>query len=155
MVDTGYKKGRDNYNHNYAIWYVEPAQCLVYYPAQLTLSEVKENNTAIFTDTKSKAKLKISLDENNYSCMDDVESFIANTEYNKVLASGTDWFSCETKGKSMTEFSVTGLGQEFAVNVDLTYENKYVFVFEELRSLIQCKFVEGGKWVSNERVDTA
>lgn len=155
LVDTGYKKGRDNYNHNYAIWYVEPAQCLVYYPAQLTLSEVKENNTAIFTDTKSKAKLKISLDENNYSCMDDVESFIANTEYNKVLASGTDWFSCETKGKSMTEFSVTGLGQEFAVNVDLTYENKYDFVFEELRSLIQCKFVEGGKWVSNERVDTA
>ena len=155
LVDTGYKKGKDNYNHNYAIWYVEPAQCLVYYPAQLTLSEVKENNTAIFTDTKSKAKLKISLDENNYSCMDDVESFIANTEYNKVLASGTDWFSCETKGKSMTEFSVTGLGQEFAVNVDLTYENKYDFVFEELRSLIQCKFVEGGKWVSNERVDTA
>ena len=154
LVDTGYKKGKDNYNHNYSIWYVEPAQCLVYYPSQLELSEVKEDNTAIFTDKKSKAKLKISLDENNYSCMDDVESFIANTEYNKVLASGTDWFSCEAKGKSMTEFSYTGLGQKFAVNVDLTYENKYDFVFEELRGLIKCEFVEGGKWVSNEMRDT-
>ena len=154
LVDTGYRKDKDNYNHNYSIWYVEPAQCLVYYPSQLELSEVKEDNTAIFTDKKSKAKLKISLDENNYSCMDDVESFIANTEYNKVLASGTDWFSCETKGKSMTEFSYTGLGQKFAVNVDLTYENKYDFVFEELRGLIKCQFVEGGKWVSNEVRDT-
>lgn len=148
LVDTGYSKGKDNYNHNYAIWYVEPAQCLVYYPAQLELSQVYEDNTAVFTDKKSKAKLKISLDENNFASMDEVEGFIANTEYNKVLASGTDWYSCETTGKSKTEFSLTGLGQQYAVNVSLTYENKYSFVFEELRSLIKCKFVEDGKWVS-------
>ncbi|MCR4624830.1 MAG: hypothetical protein K5795_02520 [Lachnospiraceae bacterium] len=150
LVNTGYKKGVDNYNHDYAIWYVEPAQCLVYYPAQLKLSATFENGSAVFTDSRSKAKLNITLDENEFACMDDVESFIANTEYNKVLATGTDWYSCENVGKSMTEYSVTGLGQDFAVNATLIYENKYDFVFNELRRLIKCKFVEGGKWVSKE-----
>lgn len=154
VVNTGYKKGTDNYDHNYSIWYVEVARCLVYYPSQLKISAVYEDNSLLFKDTMSEAYLRVTLDENNYSCMDDVESFIANTEYNHVLASGTDWYSCEYSNKDKTEFTVTGLGQLFAVNVSLTYENKYSFVFEELRKLIKCKFIEDGIWVSNARVNT-
>ena len=148
VVTTGYKKGVMNYNRDYAIWYVEAAQCLVYYPAQLKLSKTYENQTAVFTDSRSKASLKITLGENEFASMDDVESLIANTEYNKVLASGTDWYSTEAKGKSMTEFAVVGLGNKYTVTAALTYENKYSFVFDELSKLIKCKFVEGGKWVS-------
>jgi hypothetical protein len=154
LVNTGYKKGVDNYNHDYSIWYSEPAQCLVYYPAQLKLSAAYEDNSVVFSDSRSKAKLKISLEENDFACMDDVESFIANTDYNKVLATGTDWYSAETVGKTMTEYSVTGLGQKHSVNATLTYENQYDFVFRELRTLIKCRFIEDGKWVSNEVRDT-
>ncbi|MBO7353757.1 MAG: hypothetical protein J6U61_05830, partial [Lachnospiraceae bacterium] len=102
----------------------------------------------------SKASLKISVGDNDFAAMDDVESLIANTEYNKVLASGTDWYSTEAKGKSMTEFTVVGLGNKYTITAALTYENRYSFVFEELRKLIRCKFIEGGKWVSNASVNT-
>ena len=154
VVTSGYKKGVMNYNRNYAIWYVEAAQCLVYYPAQLKLSKTYENQTAVFTDSRSKASLKITLGENAFKSMDEVESMIASTEYNKVLASGTDWYSTETKGKSMTEFAVVGLGNEYTVTAALTYENRYSFVFDELCKLIKCKFVEGGKWVSKVGIES-
>ena len=146
---NGYKKGTDDYNHSYAVYYIEVADCLLYYPKQLNLIKEGEDSSLIFRDSRSSAELRVWLGENSYACMDDVESFIKNTEHNRVLASGNDWYSCETSGTAKTVFTLTGLGNKFSVNAELTYENKYDFVFEELRRLIKCKFVDDGVWVSN------
>ncbi len=155
ISSPAYKKGVDDYDHGYSIYYIEAAECLLYYPSQLRFVSESQEGTLTFKDSRSSATLKVVVDENPYTCMDEVEEFIANSEYNFVLASGSDWFSSERAiGKNKTEFSYTGLGQHCSIDAALTYENKYDFVFGELRRLIKCRFVEGGKWVSNARADT-
>ncbi len=151
---TGYTKGVDDYNHNYAIYYMEAANCLLYYPKQLVLVKENEDQSLFFRDPRSNAELKVTLDENEFASMDEVESLIANSEYSTILASGTDWFSAETYGKNTTTFSLTGLGNQYSVTADLTYEKKYNFVFEELRKLLKCQFVGDGIWVSNATEDS-
>lgn len=150
----GYTKNVDDYNHNYAVYYIEEAECMLYYPKQLVLVKEGEDQSLLFRDPRSDAELSVFLKKNEFSSMDEVESLIANTENNRVLATGTDWFSAEIVGKSRTQFSVTGLGNRYEVNAELTYENKYSYVFEELRSLIKCRFIENGIWVSNAKSDT-
>ncbi len=151
----GYTKGVVDYNQNYAVYYIEEAECLFYYPKQLTLVKEGEDQSLLFRDTRSKAELKVKLTENEFECMDDVESLIADSEYSQILATGTDWFSAESYGKGTTTFSLTGLGNKYAVEASFTYEKQYEFVFLELRKLIKCKFINGGIWVSNAKRDTA
>ena len=153
-TQTGYTKGVTDYNPNYAVYYIEEAECLFYYPKQLTLVKEGEDLSLLFRDTRSKAELKVKLSENDFKSMDEVESLIANSEQCQILASGTDWFSAESYGKGTTTFSLTGLGNKYAVTADFTYENKYNFVFNNLRKLIKCKFINDGVWVSNAKKNT-
>lgn len=151
---TGYSKNKDDYNHNYAVYYIQEAQCLFYYPKQLTLIKEGEDQSLIFRDSRSAAELRVTLDENPYACMDDVESFISKSENSQILASGTDWYSSEKTDKAKTSFTLSGLGNKYIVNASLSYENKYDFVFNELRKLLKCNFVGDGIWVSNAKADT-
>lgn len=153
--NKGYTRGVDDYNHNYAVYYMEVPKCMLYYPKQLTLVKEGEDQSLLFRDTRSNAELKVTISENKFASMDEVESLIANSDYNQVLASGTDWYSAEKYGKSTTTFTLNGLGNKYAVKAELTYEKKYSFVFEELRALLKCKFIEGGIWVSNAGANTA
>lgn len=155
VSDTdGYKRGRDDWNHGCAIRFIEGANCLLYYPAQLTFAQEWESGSLLFRDTRSDAKLTVTLEENPYACMDELESLMADAEYNQVLATGTDWYTTKTAGKDTTVFGYAGLGNDFIVNASLSYENRYAFVFEELSKQIKCRFVDEGIWVSNQRADT-
>lgn len=149
-----YKKGKDDWNHGYGIYFLEGANCLLYYPAQLNFVEAWEDGSVLFRDMRSNAQITVTLEENPFTCMDELESLMAHTEHNRVLASGTDWYSTEEVGKTDTVFCYTGLGNEYMVNVTLRYENRYDFVFGDLRKQISCRFVDSGIWVSNQRADT-
>ncbi len=145
---TGYKKGVDDYNHNYSVYYIEPAECLFYYPSQLTILEKFEDNSLLFKDTRSEASLRVKLEKNPYSSMDELEGFIKNSEYSLVLAMGNDWYTAEKGGNGRKTFTYAGLGESYIVNADLSYADGDSFVFEELRRLIKCRFIGKGIWVS-------
>ncbi|MGN1137129.1 MAG: hypothetical protein ACI4SF_13035, partial [Oscillospiraceae bacterium] len=81
------KKEENKYRTDSSSFYIEEADCLLYYPAQLT-SFSKKGDSYIFSDKKSSASLKVTLSPNNYTSMAEVEGFIKNTENNLVLAYG-------------------------------------------------------------------
>ncbi|MGN1106137.1 MAG: hypothetical protein ACI4RH_05750, partial [Huintestinicola sp.] len=81
------KKEENKYRTDSSSFYIEEANCLLYYPAQLT-SFSKKGDSYIFSDKKSSAALKVTLSPNNYTSMAEVEGFIKNTENNLVLAYG-------------------------------------------------------------------
>ena len=154
----GYSADNDNWNHDYAIYYIEAAQCLLYYPKQLRLSKEDENSDLTFKDSRSGAVIQVSLTENPYSCMDEIEETIVSDSSTQVLASGTDWYTVETYSESggtkYTMFSRMSFGNVYEVDVHFTYEDQYDFVFDELRDLIKCKFIGSGVWVSNAKANT-
>ncbi len=145
---AAYTDGVMDYNENYATRYLEFADCILYYPAQLTRIRENEDNTLLFQDTRSRAALEITHEKNPYSCMDEAEGFLDCCENDTILAYGPAWYSSEVRGDSVTTYTYTALGEDYILTAELTYENAYSFVFEKLRALIQCKFVGNGIWVS-------
>ncbi len=148
---SAYSPDKFDYDENYATYYLELADCILYYPAQLTKVKAYEDQTVQFSDTRSKATLKISYEKNPYTSMDEVEGFIENSENDTILAYGPAWYSAETKANGMTTYTYVGLGEKYIVTATFTYESGYGFVFDGLRSLIKCKFIEGGVWVSEQK----
>ena len=137
-----------SWNHDYETFYIEAADCILYYPAQLSKVKKYENNTFTFSDTKSTASLYVSLSSNEYSSMDELEGFIRATENNQVIAYGPAWYTCETRTGDNITFTYVGLGSEFIVNAALTYPKSAEKVYLELRKLLYTKFVNEGIWVS-------
>lgn len=154
---AGYSQNKDDWNHGYSIRYIESANCLLYYPAQLVFQSEDQNGELVFSDPRSQATMRVSLSKNEYTCMDEVEKEIQISSV-QALASGTDWYSAESYSavdkQKYTLFSLYGFGNKYQVNVHFNYEDKYSFVFSELRSLIRCRFIEDGVWVSNAKVET-
>ncbi len=155
--DNGYKKNVRDWNENYGAYYIEAAECILYYPKQLKLVEERENLSLLFKDTRSSATLEVLLDENPYESMQEVENLMKYGKGSKCLAIGNDWYSEERYYKQgsrdLTEFSYVGLGKTYQVRANLMYENEYSFVFFELRNLIKCKFIEDGIWETNNPAD--
>lgn len=152
---SGYLENCKDWNTDSKALIFDNANCIVYYPAQLVISS-KSATKCVLKDTRSKATLTITLDKNRWNSMDEVENFLYSDKNGDVLASGTDWYATlflDTK-TNMQHFSHTGLGNEYQVSCDLVYEDKYSFVFNDLRKLIKCRFIDDGKWVSNARVNT-
>lgn len=154
---SGYKEGIRDWNENYAAYYIETAECILYYPKQLKLVEEREDLSLLFKDTRSNATLEVLLDENQYKSMQEVEKLMKYGKGSKCLAIGNDWYTEERyyiQGeRDLTEFSYVGLGKTYQVRANLMYENEYSFVFFELRSLIKCKFIEDGIWETNNPED--
>ena len=73
------ESGKNKYRTDSASFYIEEADCLLYYPAQLTVFSDK-NGKYTFRDEKSNAVLKVTLSKNEYSSMAEVESFIKNSD---------------------------------------------------------------------------
>lgn len=140
-------KKDSRYRTDSASFYIEEADCLLYYPAQLTKFSHK-GGAYIFRDEKSSAVLKVTLSPNEYTSMSGVEGFIKNLENNLVLAYGPNWFTSESsKGKKVT-FGYSGFGSKYIVEAELTYPKKNREVFDDLRGLIKCCFVGDGIWKS-------
>lgn len=154
---TGYKKNVRDWNENYAVYYIEAAECLLYYPKQLKLVEERENLSLLFKDSRSSATLEVLLDNNTYSSMQEVESLMSFGSNSMCLAIGNDWYTEERYYKQgtrdLTEFSYVGLGKTYQVRANLMYENEYSFVFSKLRSLIKCKFIDDGIWEKTNTYD--
>ncbi|MBE6724286.1 MAG: hypothetical protein E7576_03660, partial [Ruminococcaceae bacterium] len=150
-VAEPYAKGRDDYNHNHAVYFMEAADCLIFYPAQLTEMKAFEDQSVIFTDKRSAASLSVKLEFNPYRNIDELISLMKNSPNNTVLAVGEDWMAAETKKDGTVTFSYTGFGSKYMVEAEFSYPEKYGFVFGELRELIRCRFIEGGKWKSESR----
>ena len=83
-------KKENKYRTDSSSFYIEEANCLLYYPAQLSAFS-KKGDSYIFSDTKSSTSLKVTLSPNEYTSMAEVEGFIKNTENNLVLAYGPNW----------------------------------------------------------------
>ena len=130
-----------------ASFYIEEADCLLYYPAQLTVFSDK-NGKYTFRDDKSDAVLKVTLSKNEYSSMAEVEGFIKNSENSYVLAYGPDWFTSEIREKGKVSFTYSGLGSKYVVDAELTYAEKDKDVFDKLQKLVKCCFVGDGMWKS-------
>ena len=130
-----------------ASFYIEEADCLLYYPAQLTVFSDK-NGKYTFRDEKSDAVLKVTLSKNEYSSMAEVEGFIKNSENSYVLAYGSDWFTSEIREKGKVSFTYSGLGSKYVVDAELTYSEKDKDVFDKLQKLVKCCFVGDGVWKS-------
>lgn len=130
-----------------ASFYIEEADCLLYYPAQLTVFSDK-NGKYTFRDDKSDAVLKVTLSKNEYSSMAEVEGFIKNSENSYVLAYGSDWFTSEIREKDKVSFTYSGLGSKYVVDAELTYSEKDKDVFDKLQKLVKCCFVGDGVWKS-------
>ena len=130
-----------------ASFYIEEADCLLYYPAQLTIFSDK-NGKYTFRDDKSDAVLKVTLSKNEYSSMAEVEGFIKNSENSYVLAYGPDWFTSEIREKGKVSFTYSGLGSKYVVDAELTYAEKDKDVFDKLQKLVKCCFVGDGMWKS-------
>ncbi len=150
---AAYTKGVMDYNENPATRYLEFADCILYYPAQLSKVKEYENNTLTLRDMRSKAILRITYAENPYISMDEVEGFITHSENDTILAWGPAWYSAETVSGDNVVYTYVGLGEDYIIEAELTYESRYGFVFEKLRALISCKFIEGGVWISEEKDD--
>ena len=131
-----------------ASFYIEEADCLLYYPAQLTVFSDK-NGKYTFRDEKSDAVLKVTLSKNEYSSMAEVEGFIKNSENSYVLAYGPDWFTSEIREKGKVSFTYSGLGSKYVVDAELIYSEKDKDVFDNLQKLVKCCFVGDGVWKSS------
>ena len=135
------------YRTDSSSFYIEEANCLLYYPAQLTaFSDI--GSGYIFRDEKSSAVLKVTLTPNEYTSMSEVESFIKNTENNQVLAYGANWFTSESKENGRITFDYSGFGSRYIVEAELTYPEKNCNVFGKLQGLIKCCFVGDDIWKS-------
>lgn len=135
------------YRTDSSSFYIEEANCLLYYPAQLTaFSDI--GSGYIFRDEKSSAVLKVTLTPNEYTSMSEVESFIKNTENNQVLAYGANWFTSESKENGRITFDYSGFGSRYIVEAELTYTEKNCNVFGKLQGLIKCCFVGDDIWKS-------
>ena len=130
-----------------ASFYIEEADCLLYYPAQLTVFSDKDGKYT-FRDDKSDAVLKVTLSENEYSSMAEVEGFIKNSENSYVLAYGSDWFTSEIRENDKVSFTYSGLGSKYVVDAELIYSEKDKDVFDKLQKLVKCCFVGDGVWKS-------
>ncbi|MGN0609071.1 MAG: hypothetical protein ACI4J6_07680 [Oscillospiraceae bacterium] len=140
-------KNESKYRTDSSSFYIEEANCLLYYPAQLT-SFSKKGDSYIFSDKKSSAALKVTLSPNNYTSMAEVEGFIKNTENNLVLAYGPNWFTSEIRKSEKVFFGYSGFGSKYIVEAELTYPTKNSEIFDDLRGLIKCCFVGDGIWKS-------
>lgn len=114
---------KTEYRTDSSSFYIEEANCLLYYPAQLTaFSDI--GSGYIFRDEKSSAVLKVTLTPNEYTSMSEVESFIKNSENNQVLAYGANWFTSESKENGRITFDYSGFGSRYIVEAELTYPEK-------------------------------
>ena len=105
----GYTKGKKDYSTAYSTYYIEAADCILYYPSQLSVLSANEDNSLVIKDTRSNAVLNVRLTENNYSSMDELEGFISASENNLILAYGPAWYSAEQKKNGKTTFRYDGL----------------------------------------------
>ena len=138
---------KTEYRTDSSSFYIEEANCLLYYPAQLTAFS-DTGSGYIFRDEKSSAVLKVTLTPNEYTSMSEVESFIKNTENNQVLAYGANWFTSESKENGRITFDYSGFGSRYIVEAELTYPEKNCNVFGKLQGLIKCCFVGDDIWKS-------
>ena len=150
-VKEAYARGRDDYDHNQAVYYLSQADCLVFYPAQLTKRTAFEDQSIIFRDARSSVACSIRLEHNPYVDIDELGSLIQNSPNNTVLAWGDDWLTSEYVKDGIVTYSYVGLGKEYMITEELCYPSKYSFVFEELRELMNVRFLEDGKWVNGNR----
>ncbi len=146
-----YERGRDDYDHNKAAYYMDAADCLIFYPAQLTKKTAFEDQSVIFSDARSSVTCSVRLEYNPYRDIDELESLMKNSPYNTVLAWGDDWLTSETVRDGIVTFSYIGFGKKYMVTAELCYPRKYSFVFDELRELMSVRFLEGAKWVNGNR----
>ena len=146
---TPYSEDADKieYRTDSSSFYIEEANCLLYYPAQLTAFS-DTGSGYIFRDEKSSAVLKVTLTPNEYTSMSEVESFIKNSENNQVLAYGANWFTSESKENGRITFDYSGFGSRYIVEAELTYPEKNCNVFGKLQGLIKCCFVGDDIWKS-------
>ena len=150
-LKEAYAKDRDDYNHNHAAYFMEIADCLIFYPAQLTEKQAFEDQSVIFSDKRSSASCSVKLEYNPYRNIKELESLMKNSPNNTVLAVGDDWMTSEIIQNGTVTFTYTGFGSKYMVTAQLSYPRKYSFVFDELRELLRCRFIEGGKWKSGSR----
>ncbi len=150
-VKEAYARGRDDYDHNKAAYYMELADCLVFYPAQLSKITAYEDQSVIFTDTRSSVNCSVRLEHNPYRDIDELISLMNNSPNNTVLAYGDNWLTSEYIRDGMVTFSYMGLGKKYMVTEELCYPRNYSFVFDELRELMAVRFLEGSKWVDGNR----
>ncbi len=150
-VKEPYERGRDDYDHNKAAYYMDAADCLIFYPAQLTKKTAFEDQSVIFSDARSSVTCSARLERNPYTDIDELDSLIRNSPNNTVLAWGDNWLTAEYIKDGIVTFSYTGLGKKYMVTAELCYPRKYSFVFDELRDLISVRFLEGNKWVNGNR----
>lgn len=150
VMKEGYEKGADDWSTSASLWYFGKAECVFRYPSALGVFSEKDDGSLRITDKRSGAVLTVTLSKNNYSSIDEIEAFMKNSPSNTLLALGYDWYTAETKTKKHTEYTYCGLGNEYIVEATLKYENKYSFVFDDLRELIKCDFVGNGVWKSKD-----
>ena len=140
-------KTESKYRTDSSSFYIEEANCLLYYPAQLS-SFSKKGDSYIFKDKKSSASLKVTLSPNNYTSMAEVEGFIKNTENNLVLAYGPNWFTSEIRKNEKVSFGYSGFGSKYIVEAELSYPENISGIYDDLRGLVKCCFVGDGIWKS-------
>lgn len=141
------KKEENKYRTDSSSFYIEEANCLLYYPAQLT-SFSKKGDSYIFSDKKSSASLKVTLSPNNYTSMAEVEGFIKNTENNLVLAYGPNWLTSEIRKSEKVFYGYSGFGSKYIVEAELIYPENACKIYDDLREHIKCCFVGDGIWKS-------
>ncbi|MGN0693138.1 MAG: hypothetical protein ACI4K7_12380, partial [Oscillospiraceae bacterium] len=140
-------KNENKYRTDSSSFYIEEADCLLYYPAQLS-SFSEKGGSYIFRDKKSSASLKVTLSPNKYTSMAEVEGFIKNSENNLVLAYGPNWFTSESKKGGKVTFGYSGFGSKYIVEAELSYPENISEIYGDLRELIKCCFVGDGIWKS-------
>ena len=151
VKEEPYAKGRDDYDHNHAVYFMEAADCLIFYPAQLTQKRCYEDQSVVFSDSRSSATCSVKLENNPYRNIEELESLMRNSPNNTVLSWGKDWLTGETIQNGTITYTYVGFGQKYMVTAQFSYPRKYSFVFDDLRELIRCRFIEGAKWKSESR----
>ncbi len=150
-VKEPYERGRDDYDHNKAAYYMDAADCLIFYPAQLTKKTAFEDQSVIFSDARSSVSCSARLEFNPYKDIDELGSLIRANPNNTVLAWGDNWVTSEYIRDGMVTFTYVGLGKKYMVTEEICYPRKYSFVYDELRELMSVRFLEDGKWVNGNR----
>ena len=150
-VKEPYERGRDDYDHNKAAYYMDAADCLIFYPAQLTKKTAFEDQSVIFSDGRSSVTCSARLEFNPYKDIDELESLMKNTPNNTVLGWGDNWLTAEHIKDGMVTYTYIGFGKKYMVTEEICYPRKYSFVFDELRELMSVRFLEGSKWVNGNR----
>jgi hypothetical protein len=93
----------------------------------------------------------VKLENNPYRNIEELESLMKDSPNNTVLAWGDDWMTAESVKNGTVTYTYVGFGAKYMITVEFSYPSQYGFVFEELRGLIRCRFIEGGKWKSASR----